>query len=561
MKNYYSYEEVRKSGQVYKKGDYKHSATVRPILFRISPDQIIESLEYFAENDPKTLLKLLYQSDIYENVPKDILEKQLAKVPKNIFGKFLADFKEDTYKNFQMIPAIIRRIPEDKIIESFEYLSDPINKKQHVLARMISEYDFYDVDVLIKSLGFEKVVEMLPGEAYYDLPQQWTEALFGNLEIYKALPKIQEEGIVAVLRQISDAQVLSPEIIESLKKYPKLYDVLPKNLAEDEAIQEKFNRTKKIYNKSGYDREGYDREWKNKDGEIIKFFSLYSNFPISSKDDYLKIYEEYKKCGKSVPWFCKKFKISSEEGFHRMLDRISAEDRLESFDIDEQKAETQTKFKNTAYSLMQQVANGEVPIEDLFGKNFNPKFTYEILTRICFDFNTRNKFVKKVAEYFETKDPRVMLKNEILFVKGHSQRKFADNFELITKRELVFPGDRAYSQILNRAKKNLQYCEKGFARKQNYFSYLVDGKSIAVTDEILDQALAYADDNGIYRCNITIKGIAKDIALGKIDYKSKTEETMGEMRDTLKDLLEEKESIEEYLEVMTKQKNDGDEQD
>jgi hypothetical protein len=234
-----------------------------------------------------------------------------------------------------------------------------------------------------------------------------------------------------------------------------------------------------------------------------------------------------------------------------MLDAISLENHDEHVAITEGKYDIQRRFVGSFVTNAHKVANGTMTMEEFFNVPTAYSYNMSMFDSLLADKpEIRNAFVKSMIDYFATMDPKAISEKEITFIGGNP-KDLSDTFFNKLKPELIFPQDRDYVRKLQFARNHIRLCEKGYSRLLiRGTSYIVDGKSHPVTDQVIDQALAYADDNGIFRCNYTISQLSKDIATGKLDYSAQTEGLMSEMRDVLKDLLQEKTQIEEYLQVM-----------
>ena len=342
----------------------------------------------------------------------------------------------------------------------------------------------------------------------------------------------------------------SDAFIQELKKSPnsEIYDYLPKNVRSNPEIMQLCNRSSKLYYADGYDVNGYDWNWENKNGQLISFFKLFGNFPITSKEDYMAIAEVYLESDISVPEFCRIYGISSPEGMHQLLSRIKKESLQAKQEIESQMQNTQTKFKERQRHIAEQLKNGEITIEEYFNDHYRASDSIDLITYYLKP-EERTKVLKELSDYIvSNKETLPMQKVSTLIRNDGSISDLAQTYIKYMKQNSY--GNKDIIKAAYQCVPIIRNYEKPYRRNNTYMSYIINGETKNIDDAVIDQAISYIDDHDIYLCQYTANNICRRIIKGQLDYKAQTEEKMTTMRESIMTLLREKKTIKDYMDTM-----------
>lgn len=436
--------------------------------------------------------------------------KSNNRVPKHDY-KYYAHSKRNT-------GYTMKSIKPDQRIESIKYLYE---KNRHLLFLIIS-YSFYSVEEILESKILQKFLA--------DDPQ-----------------KISGFPISYFYNELFLKELAESELDETI------FDNLPSELRKQENIQKIFKRKTKIYNKYGLDNNGYNREWLNADGNLIEFFKLGGNYQIKSKREYLKLVSLYIKSRMTVHDFCQKYYINDVDGFNKLLDRIGKEnDEIEN-EVNEIKSEKQNLYKKNVYNLIVKIVNDSMSLDEYFDNYY--KYTHDIYVFLNFSnmIGKTREFVKKVIDYYD--NANLIKNNEMhfLFKDGNVNFKTINTLFNQFRYYLKSPEDnyyvkRIYEIVKNISKYKIQFNELNFPKTSVY----KDGKVIEIEKSAIEQAVLYVKDNDIYKSYYSVNCISKDIALDKINYESRYEEKIAELRENILILLGQRKTIDEYIETIEK---------
>ena len=330
------------------------------------------------------------------------------------------------------------------------------------------------------------------------------------------------------------------------------YDFLPYNIANRTDVQLKCNRTRRIYSEQGLDSEGYNRDWINNDGKLLEFFKLEADFPIRTKDDYYKLYNEYLEAKTSISVFCNRYCISPEQGFKNLLNRIKAESLEDAMEIKVVGVNVSQRFYANAKYYAKQLASREMSPEEFFS---NQKINFDTNNAALY-FNTltpeeRQSLAKVIFNYVEEHQdfiPRGLYK----FLKSF-ENKFSDGFMKFVRRNLKPTEDiEIIRKISNHTYKNVKSHDRIYCRKELYCNYIVGDKSVTVDDAIIEQALSYADDKGIYKSARAMYYLCKRIAFGELNYFKESEDKKDSLVESIIDLIEQNKGMDSYISVIKK---------
>lgn len=328
---------------------------------------------------------------------------------------------------------------------------------------------------------------------------------------------------------------------------PAWYDFLPSFLANNPEIKKICNRNSKVYTSvDGTDKKGYDINWENENGELLVFFSLEGNFPINSKLDYYKLFKEYLESQLSVPNFCKKYGITPISGFHNFLKRIEAENLEEFTKVREVKDNVQKRFYALSKERAEQLSKGELSLEEFFSI---PEINFHSSNiRVYFgalSSEGRNQLAKSILEYVES-NSTLMSANLMRFLTCE-RLKPSDSYNTYIRKNLYMPQDAAYIQMYKRQITKITGHEKSWKRDGLYGNYIIGEQKFPVDDSVIDQAYAYASDNGYHISFPSLKYLCKQIAAGQISYSQETSQAKAEMINSIIALIREQKTIEDYI--------------
>jgi hypothetical protein len=354
------------------------------------------------------------------------------------------------------------------------------------------------------------------------------------------------------------------------------YDFLPTQISQNETVKKMYDRTKKIYNSESKDHNGYDTDWLDSNGNIIPFFSLKYDFPIKTKDDYLKIVEIYTKSSLSVPHFCSIYGISSPDGFNRLLKRVGYESYDAQKNIDKIKEDAQKRFLILHKEIAQKIDKGEMTFEDYMKKSTSLsnkfKWIYEYtalsttekkaildskskeeaeaeikeishekrskLMNQVIDYIKNNKYeldVKKLYRLFiEEKDEEIEISKLFKTINGYLYDAGIGNQNNFEALKILDKYKGRYNKVIN---------EDNVVSKIN----CIDGKEYIVTSDMENKAISYLENHKIYICGFTVARIAGQIAKGELKY---SEPSKLENYQVLKSELSQAKSIDDYMNIM-----------
>lgn len=423
-----------------------------------------------------------------------------------------------SYKEYSNISYVIKSIPPEEKIESIQYfLSNPSSQKNLNLFFKLLSYNFYDIDDLIKSQKIETILSCCSQ----------------NPKFISFIPEnvLLNETFMSIFL----AYDLPSEV----------FDYLPQSLRSASNISQKFNRKEKIYNQKGFDRDGYDSTWHNANGELIQFFILADTIKINSKEDYLKLVKEYLDSKITVPKFCKKYQISSEEGFNHLLDRVSKENSLINDEIQEIKNNSQNSFKKLTISIIDNIKSGQLTIEEYFNKYYSESHNINTILNFATLKNCNHEIAKKIIDYYTNyNDPYTT--SMLSFFNFFTGYKPLTSLPLL-KDSLKLPEDRNYIKALLEISKKIDRHRVPFKRQNSRVTYIINNQTYKITDDVLDQTINYLKQNHIHVCSYSINFYAKMIVTGKLDYTQETISAKNQMKKNILELLKQKQNIDDYI--------------
>lgn len=474
------------------------------------------------------------------DLPKEV-EEEMKRSPNEYREFMIARYRaKEDYRGFVLASSVVARIKPGHEVEAFEFFSQ---NNFGTLKNLVIEYNFFDAKQIIGELGLGKVLALMPAEMYRYLPDEWIETIATNPLLAKNISKMTPSARKELIKELPAELVLSDEFMGELLKDKTNFDLLPKSIASNKDVKIMFDR-------GGQMRDGLDEEWRDKNGKLVKFFSLYGGFELKEKQDYLTIYEKYLEEKLSLEKFCQKYRIEPVSGFNEMLDRIIDESYSQGEKIEDTKKAVSERFLAKRRSILGKIITGELSFDEFLNKNYSRSFTFGGFVGIC-NCDEANAFCKKIIEHYSSKECFEYTVNEIQFLEPEKNIAY-DQFKLDIASMLSLPKDKAYYPLLRKMMGNLHIATSKFSRDDlRNVAFIKNGIAYQIDDSVIDQALYYAQKNNIWQSKSAIKQIAKMVAFGEIDVKKETEETKTEMKESLLELLGEKKSIEDYLETVS----------
>lgn len=359
--------------------------------------------------------------------------------------------------------------------------------------------------------------------------------------------ELQPASLRFLPREIINNEDFIKLVIEIVQ--PDWYDLLPTFISEIPEIQKKCNRTSKVYMENGLDKDGYNFDWVNENGELIYFFKLKGNFPIKSKEDYYKLYDEYIESRMSVTSFCKKYEIDSEEGFNLFLNRVEAESFEDFSMIKDVKTDVQHRFYSSSRKDVKKILSGELSIDEFVSNNQVNFQTAKVDLYFSFlSFEEKNKFARILMDYFE-ENLYAVNENFLQFLTTSNANPI-ENYGRFIRPNLKMPNDSQYIRNYHKQIEKLKSHARRYTRKELYSTYIVGEKRLSVDDDVIDQAYAYSVDKNYRRSYTCMCYLCKKILYGELDYKKETVLQRDEMIDGIIALIAEEKTIEDYINLM-----------
>ena len=279
---------------------------------------------------------------------------------------------------------------------------------------------------------------------------------------------------------------------------------------------------------------------------VVNLFDV-NNKSLKSKEEYEKVLNEYLDSDLNITEFCEYKKISSIEGFKKMLAKFSVEEPYK-----ELIAEKLKKIKGKGISFMKNMVKDLCDDEEKLKKNIINCNKWclpdmmSIIESFLPDSDYKDILATNVVEYYykrlnsytiddlsEENVRKFLTNNEIKFIVGNKK------YEEMLKGEPVNISQELAKNIMFLNAKNKKYNliqEKFFsetgiyellkkyntkAQMKDYTNgkrYLIleNNKLIEVSEEIIEKAFEFAKNNHLYSSNGVINQLVKSIANNKI---------------------------------------------
>ena len=284
------------------------------------------------------------------------------------------------------------------------------------------------------------------------------------------------------------------------------------------------------------------KTWKNEDGSPLILFKINLITP-NSRDDYYRVLVKYlnETCG--IVTFCKKYRISDEKGFRKMLERFSIEDAELAKKIKERASYSQSEYANTIINTIKNICDGSESFKVAIDNAH--KATYEnyieFINRYYGD-DYRKRFAKKALDYYyqrltsdnassdiENINKKLTI-NEVKFIAGEEiftemmsgkahdiVTIFHNHVECIRKNASTLEREKVYRPIcVGLEKYGCRFSRSEYLKSKN-FMITQKGQKVEVVPEMIDLALIYAKSHNLFTSYNTIRSIINAIINEKID--------------------------------------------
>ena len=443
-------------------------------------------------------------------------------------------------------------------------LTDAFNKTR----KMKNQYGNYKINIdsmhysTLGTLGLDKKIQAEVLEYFIIIRKKYVIDLLNNniLLTDDAIIILEEHpGFISNIpdKYIQGREKLINYVIENFDKFK--FDMLPKSLANNAEIQKLYNRRIRVYTNEGVDKHGYNSNWIDQNGNLIRYFSLLGDYPITSKNDYLKLVEEYKKSGLTIVQFCNKYQLSSVEGFRNLLERVKSESISEEKELKKISSESSIKFLASTEIIALNIYKKKISLEEYINEYYNSFHTISLFSNYV---DNQKELYTLMADQLIN----YVINNEYNLKICSLASLFEANFELKPASSESDLCNVIYKFIkVNSSKPNYKDFVKvkqiinsysiPYQRKNIPNSFQFEDKKYEVTNEVIDETLTYMDNNGIYRCMKTFLFNLKKILKGELDYNEEMKQNKKEMIETiliLRKKIKEKKDISEYIRTMRK---------
>lgn len=357
---------------------------------------------------------------------------------------------------------------------------------------------------------------------------------------------------------------------------------------EEQEKQIRIERNRKATGQKNRERILREKEermqsWFDKDGKLLKFFSI-GGMEIETYEDYFKIYEKFVESNMSIYGFCKKYKISSEVGFKKLLDKLSYLDTEIAEEITRITAANRQKFKETALGVVDSITSGEMTVSEFFAKPFahhliNMKLILKFAREYSQNKDSAEIVADKIVRYYFSRlndyqgtiEPEDVVKklklSEVSFITGLETSKalqgkqmtmleslFRKNLQIVRGGEfdgfgLMLSGDPEKSITTLLQAYNEKYRRRDYPQ---FFGESSDAEEIKTLDEqsSLGKALQFARMHRLYLSKATVDSLVQAAEQGKLDTLAEVMDERLKMKQQIQSLIKEARTLEQYFEAI-----------
>lgn len=482
-----------------------------PIIARKKSDSYAIKLDYFAEkniNLCKELIDAMMKQDVFSFNSFDALAPSNASIRIYYYQKYRE------FETKKMAEEIKRRNETPwQELEDFEligYRVTEVNKWE--ILEYFAEHKVHVFLNLIKYYGTALSSKVVCSFAKKDILEHYKDADLSTL----------------------------PSALQSYIEYLKVEVVKLENEKKEKAEQRKQERKEK--------KKEELLSWADEKGELIQLFKIKKLY-IGSIEDYRLILSKYLKSDLSILGFCMKYDIDSVEGFEKMLDKFSAENPKLAEQIANKKRRKSENYLNMAKLLIIGIVKNEVSVKEAI--NYATTYSFDTLqdltTAFFKDVRMVEMFTYRVICYYherlnsydsspeEENVSKFLTNSEIRFILGNDLfKKFQSNgnvdisMEFINKVKFM----RAKYFALFQGKVNGYEDGKIAQKLQIYGSkfkaneylenettlLLEDGSEAVVTEDIVKQAVNYANKHKLCQSLHVMKILIRSFANKKVEF-------------------------------------------
>ena len=319
--------------------------------------------------------------------------------------------------------------------------------------------------------------------------------------------------------------------------------------------------------------------WCDPKGQLLQFFKLDDGFPITSKEDYLFIADVFRNSGMTAYGFCKEYKISSVEGFRKMLQKVADNDPEFAEFYEEYSKRKAEQFIHASKRDIVGVATRRIDVAEVIdehSENRDFKKLVELSKKLFDNPVVAIRFVEGVIEYYhqrvnsygeystekEDLEKRLTLKEIKFLIGADAVRRFKCG-QTIDYGQEINEAIRPVMSQLGRASRVMLYDGKTGLRvrlkpysnrfeRENYLKETVefltsDGRGISVRPYMIDNAECFVDDNDLFKSASVMTRIVKAVAEGKIQNQQQTEEYKDRLKNKILLDMKEVSTLEEYF--------------
>lgn len=451
------------------------------------------------------------------------------------------NFKNYTSDQIKQIPAIIRDV-----------ITFPENKYKLILNHRIDETIFYNIPA-------DNIWEVLEWIAQ-NKPTKLTQVI----SIRSHYSPYSARKILNHYSQLEDTHSLPTALIEYLDKINSLRESQKMNALTQSKLKKQASLIKQL-------------SWEDEDGNLIQFFALDNGIKIYSYDDYALIIKYFMNANLSASEFCKKFKISSVEGFRKMCEKFAlanpefAEFYKTNSEIKSKEAIVLTTSKITDVAT-NRLAVGEML--DLTQHRRSLSTMIKIGTSTV-DEQTLLNFSNLIIQYYYDRlnsyDPNALDEQNLSKYLSPTEIKFLMTTDIAEKLKsgqniqfgkiFVSAMSPVYPKLSRDERLKIVTNHSGIVNRLNFYneyfnpnSYLngnsyftLNNQTVKINKDMLDMAYCFASKNKLFICENTMSKIMKAIALGEIQNKTETEEYKQELQQRISKKISKCNSLEEYL--------------
>lgn len=466
-------------------------------------------------------------------------KKEYNNIVKNHSDQALAFF-------MQKSPAASRTIAT--LMTNYEDLKEVYGKDILAVANLNGcNLTSIDPEDVIAVFG-RQTGDVLKAYRLSDLGQEWKNAIIAHPEVAEGLTAFSTSDMLEFIDSLpTDWIVANKGFLQNLRdNYPNILPRLPKEISSNQSLHDTFRTTHKLDSVSAFDE--FDVNWYDKSGKVVDFFTM-GNIPITSKEDYMRIYHEFISSNLTAKAFCERYKISSEAGLNNLVKKVKETEPKRSQQLAEAKTPADKQLYQKCVEVANQIADGSLSVDEFINGNDSSDMSLQMLLELA-PKDKANDVAKKLVRHYSKKG-YYLTNKEFLFLRAKGFSTIRQNaVSYFTKPYLISPDDNQLYLDCAYADSTLKPHLHPFNRSTLCSRITKGGHSFEITKDMVDQAICFCEDNNLHLCNGLIQEVCQEIGLGKLDYTAQTEQKKEELKALVLELLENKQSLEDYLQTV-----------